>query len=273
LRATQYDIAIDLQGLLKSGVWMGLAPARRKVGFNGTREGSHLFLTERVPIGCRDMHAVERYLSLVEAIGAIPSRVDFGLSVSEVARSRLRGMLRKEGWGPGTPYAVLVPGARWETKRWGAASFARMADRLQGTLGLHVAITGVPADRPLAAGILARMREPVLDLTGRTDLPALMALLAEAKVVVSTDSGPMHLAAALGRPAVCLFGPTAPWRTGPYGKGHRVIRAAVSCSPCFRRRCSHSICMGRIRPEEVEEAVMDVVKAKAKAEPQPWTRA
>ncbi len=267
LRGIRYDIAVDLQGLLKSGLWMGLAPARRKVGFNGTREGSHLFLTERVPVAYPDMHAVERYLSLVEAIGGVTNRVDFGLIPSEEARGRLRGLLQEAGWEPGTPYVVLVPGARWATKRWGEVSFAQVADGLHRTLGLRVAITGVSADRPLARRILQGMREQALDLTGRTDLPALMALLAGAKAVVSTDSGPMHLAAALGTPAVCLFGPTAPWRTGPYGRGHRVIRAAVSCSPCFRRQCPHPICMDRIRPEEVEEAVGEVVKA----EPRSWS--
>jgi len=259
LRRGGYDLAVDLQGLLKSGIWMALASARRKVGYDGTREGSDVFLTDRVPRVSLDVHAVERYLLLVEAVGAGTGELSFGLSVPAGARSHLRELLVEQGWDSCVPYAVLVPAARWESKQWGAAPFAALADRLVDDLGLHVAITGVQTDRPLVEDIVRRMNHPALDLAGRTDMPTLMALQEEAQVVVSTDSGPMHLAAAMGTPVVALFGPTAPWRTGPYGRRHRVIRAGVACSPCFRRECPHRRCMERIRPEQVAEAVADLM--------------
>jgi heptosyltransferase-1 len=128
-----------------------------------------------------------------------------------------------------------------------------------------VAVSGALQDRSLAEMILERMRYPALNLAGRTDLGTLIALMAGAAVVISTDSGPMHLAAALGTPVVALFGPTAPWRTGPYGKGHKVLRAAVSCSPCFLRRCHTRRCMRQIGPEQVLEAVREVLEEKAQA--------
>jgi len=261
----RYDIAIDLQGLLKSGIWMGLARAERKVGYEAAREGSRLFLTERIQDGDPDLHAVERYLLLAEGIGARAIAPEFGLRPSREGREALRGLLGQQGWDPGAPYAVLVPAARWKTKQWGVAAFARTADGLVAEFGFHVAVSGALQDRSLAEMILERMRYPALNLAGRTDLGTLIALMAGAAVVISTDSGPMHLAAALGTPVVALFGPTAPWRTGPYGKGHKVLRAAVSCSPCFLRRCHTRRCMRQIGPEQVLEAVREVLEEKAQA--------
>jgi 3-deoxy-D-manno-octulosonic-acid transferase/heptosyltransferase-1 len=259
LRRPRYDLAIDFQGLMKSGVWMHFAEASRKVGFDGVREWGHIFLTERVSPLHPDLHAVERYLHLVAWIGGEIEGVDFGICPPPDARRRLRKVLQRNGWGGDAPYAVIVPTARWRTKRWEETSFAEVADRLAQDLDLRVAVTGVRQDRSIARGILRRMRHPAVDLAGETDVVTLMALLEGARVVVSVDSGPMHLAAALGTPVVALFGPTAPWRTGPYGRGHRVIRSPSSCSPCFRRLCSRRTCMDRIRPREVVEAVAEVV--------------
>ncbi len=260
LQRKQYDLAIDLQGLLKIGLWMGLSSAHRKAGYDGTREWSHRFLSEKIKGLDFDLHAVERYLVLVEALGGRPAPARFGLSVSEKAREEARRIREADGWDPSAPYAILVPAARWETKRWGEAPFGILADRLVGELGLRVAIAGVGADRPLGEAIRMRMRGAALNLAGRTDLTTLMALLEGARVVVSTDSGPMHLAAALGTPVVAMFGPTAPWRTGPYGRQHRVVREEMACSPCFRRRCSTKQCMKNIRPEAVAEQVEDVIR-------------
>ncbi len=261
----RYDLALDLQGLLKSGIWVGLCRARRKVGYHDGREGSHLFLTKRIQNWDRDLHAVERYLLLVEEIGGGRGKPDFGLAPSKEGTERLRGLLGKGKWEAGVPYAVLVPGARWETKQWDSASFSQTAEGIVRDLGLQVCISGGHRDRPLGEVIIKGMRSPALNLAGSTDIPALMALMAGAAVVISTDSGPMHLAAALGTPVVALFGPTAPWRTGPYGKGHRVLRAAVSCSPCFRRKCQTRRCMRQIRPEQVLDAVKDVIGDRAEA--------
>jgi lipopolysaccharide heptosyltransferase I len=259
LRRQKYDLAIDLQGLLKSGIWMSLAPARRKLGYDGTREGSYLFLNDRIPPVSPDLHAVDRYLALVKAVGANASKVDFGLSVLPEARESLRNLIKSSPWDESKPYAVLVPTARWETKEWGAASFASLADRLFDEFGLQSAITGVHEDAPTVEEIMKRMRRQAVNLAGKTDLHTLMALMEGARVVISTDSGPMHLAAAIGTPVVGVFGPTAPWRTGPYGKGHRAIRSSITCSPCFQRQCSHKTCMARVRHQEVLAAVHEVL--------------
>nr|MDA8161573.1 lipopolysaccharide heptosyltransferase I [Desulfobacteraceae bacterium] len=105
---------------------------------------------------------------------------------------------------------------------------------------------------------------PVFDLTGRTGLKSLAALFEVSTVVLSTDTGPMHLAAAAGVPVVALFGPTAPWRTGPFGVSHKVIRLGLSCSPCFRRSCPEPMCMTGIDTSDVVAAVVSAVKDRQK---------
>ncbi len=119
-------------------------------------------------------------------------------------------------------------------------------------------IVGGPGDRDLASEIAMSAKHPVVDLTGQTDLKTLAALYQRAGAVVSTDTGPMHLAAAAGAPLVALFGPTAPWRTGPFSKRQEVIRLGLGCSPCFRRHCPDPKCMMDILSEQVVEAVRKI---------------
>lgn len=252
-----YDLAVDLQGLLKSGIWMGLAKARRKVGFRCARERlNRLFLNETVGGINSELHAVDRYLQLASWLGC--SKVeepDFGLHAPQEAREYMRKLLASKGWEPDAPWAVLVPSASWPSKRWSQVGFAKLGDQLAKTLGFQVALVGSEQDRPFLEGIKGKMSKGALNLAGGTDIPALMAILEMARVVVSTDSGPMHMAAALGTPVVALFGPTAPWRTGPYGTNNRVVRREISCSPCFRRRCAKRSCMEEIDPQEVFDQV------------------
>lgn len=257
-----YDVALDLQGLMKSGIWMGLVRARRKVGFAPARERlSQIFLTERLGGIDRELHAVDRYLELVASLGCPRVRQpDFGIRPPADALDRVRELLASNGCPPFAPLAVVVPGARWETKRWTEDGLARLGDQMAGSLGLEVVFVGVEGDRPLVSRICHRMGNRALNLAGRTDIPGLMALLEMAWVVVSTDSGPMHMAAALGTPVVALFGPTAPWRTGPYGAKHKIVRVNLPCSPCFRRRCSTRQCMHGIEPGEVLSKVEQVLE-------------
>jgi heptosyltransferase I len=236
LRAQPFDLVIDLQGLLKSAVWVALAKSPRKLGYNSTREGSHLALTEKLPPYDPEAHAVERYLNVARYLGAPESPPRFRLAhlLDEASELPVEIMTR--------PYAVLHPGARWPTKLWPAAAWARLAEWLAAR-DLTVALSGSAADQTLADAILAQSQAHILNLAGRTSLGELAALLQVAAFAVTTDTGPMHLAAALGAPVVALFGPTAPWRTGPFGQGHEVVRLGLDCSPCFQRRCPEPRCL------------------------------
>jgi heptosyltransferase I len=250
LRSRQYDIVIDLQGLLKSGVVIGLARAKRKIGFAGTRELSHLFLNERLPPYNIEKHALERYLDVARYLGAVDPPPVCTLPIGRelpVMRERLRGLVAE-----GRKVVVLNPVARWKTKLWQEEKFAQLADRLVLERNAVVVLTGSPSDRAVTGRIRAMMQQPVLDWAGETTLRELAALAALADLFITTDTGPMHLAAAAGGRVVALFGPTAPWRTGPYGPGHVVVRAGITCSPCFRRECNDRVrCMETISVEDV----------------------
>ncbi|MCK9376871.1 MAG: lipopolysaccharide heptosyltransferase I [Syntrophobacterales bacterium] len=248
LRAQPFDLVVDVQGLLKSAVWVALAKSSRKVGYDRTRELSYLALTERVPPFDPEAHAVRRYLNLAHYLGAPPAPLRFRLGLDAAADTR--ALL------PATddrPLAVLHPGARWATKLWPAASWATLATHLHGR-GLRVAITGSAADQELATDIIEQSQTPIINLAGRTSLAELAAVLRRARLAVTTDTGAMHLAAALGTPLVALFGPTAPWRTGPFGQGHQVVRLDLACSPCFKRRCPAPRCLSDLTPDLVAAA-------------------
>jgi lipopolysaccharide heptosyltransferase I len=254
LRMEPFDLVIDLQGLLKSAGWAALARGARKLGYDRTREFSYLFLTERLAPFDPEAHAVWRYLNVARHLGApsAPPRFRLGLRLPE----NLHQLLGPE---TGQPLAVLHPGARWPTKLWPAAHFARLAGWLARDQGFRVVITGSPGDRGLAREIVTRAEGPLLNLAGRTSLGELAALLGKARLAVTTDTGPMHLAAALGTPVAALFGPTAPWRTGPFGHGHEVVRLALPCSPCFRRHCPEPRCLTELTVSNAQEAVEKIL--------------
>ena len=154
-------------------------------------------------------------------------------------------------------FIAVNPVAFWETKLWEDQKFAELGDRLREELGIGIVLTGGEAG-PLER-IRGRMRTEAVNLGGRTTLRELACLYRQASLLVTTDSGPMHLAAAMGTPVVALFGPTDPARTGPYGPGHRVIRRALSCAPCLRKRCDNPRCMTEISVEEVFATVREMV--------------
>ncbi len=250
LRSTRYDIAVDFQGLLKSGILMGLARAKRKIGFDRTRELSYLFLNERLPAYDIEKHALERYLDIARYLGAHDPAPVCTLPIErEIARMRQRTAVMK---GAGKPLVVINPVARWKTKLWRESNFAELADRLVLEKKAVVIFTGSAADRDVNQRIISRMKQPAENWAGETSLKELAALAALSDLFITTDTGPMHLAAAAGAKVLALFGPTAPWRTGPYGKSPVTVRAGIECSPCFKRTCEDNIsCMEGISVEDV----------------------
>jgi heptosyltransferase-1 len=254
LRETRFDLVIDLQGLLKSAGWTALAKSPRKIGYARTREFSYLPLTERLAPFDPEAHAVWRYLHIARYLGApeSPPRFRLGLQMPE----DLGPLLPSEG---DRPLVILHPGARWPTKLWPTAGWAGLAAWLRGDLGLQVVLTGSPEDRVLGQAIVAAAGVPVVNLAGRTTLAELAALLKRARLAVTVDTGPMHLAAALGTRVAALFGPTAPWRTGPFGPGHEVVRLDLPCSPCFKRECPAPRCLAELPEALVRRAVEKIL--------------
>ncbi len=271
LRAVRYDMVLDFQALLKSSVWVFAARGTRKIGFGrGMQhsEGSYLFLNERVEAVSMETHALDRGLMLLEAAGISRGPVVYDLPITAEAHSRACGLLLEAGVSPENRYIAIHPMPRWPTKQWYPERFAAVADSLR-QCGLQVVFTGSKDDRPSVDEIFSSLQGPAARLDGKLDLKALSAIFQRATVVLSTDTGPMHIAAAVDTPVVAVFGPTAPNRTGPYGSGHKVVRAGVECSPCFSRRCPSSAeenmaCMKGIEVDEVVRAVLETLEAEAK---------
>lgn len=264
IRFQEYDIVIDFQGLFKSGVLAFFSRGKRKVGYDHTREFSYLFLNEKVAPYDRDAHAVERYLNLVTYLGAEHISYSFPLALTPEVRENVQRLLQLHGIREGLPIIVLSPWARWKSKLWGEHNFARLADLLMDNLNGQVILTGSRENRDGNARILSRMKNKGHDLAGKTTLRELAHLLSLSDCIVTVDSGPLHIASAVNIPVISLFGPTAPWRTGPYplGKG-TVIRKDLSCSPCFERTCEELTCMKGIEVEEVFEVLKITVKDSA----------
>ncbi|MCP4105851.1 MAG: lipopolysaccharide heptosyltransferase II [Desulfobacteraceae bacterium] len=266
LRNTHYDLVIDFQALLKSGVLIGLAKGERKAGFDKGMEHmehSYLFLNERIKPVAMDNHAILRSMMLLDALGIETDEIEYKLPVREQDRKRVDDLLARYGAVESKGkklLAALNPVAKWETKLWSNPKFAILADKLAEKYNARIVLTGGPEDRPVIQDIISRMKTHAVNLAGETTLKMLAALFEKTNFVVTTDTGPMHLAAAVGTPVVALFGPTAPWRTGPFGNNHQVIRAGLECSPCFKRQCSTTECMEQISVQNVMEGVEKIIQ-------------
>jgi len=259
---TRYDIILDFQALLKSGVLIGLARGGRKIGFDKGmqhQEHSYIFLNERIKPFDMEVHALTRGMMLLESIGIHSHEAVFNVPVSDQDRDAANDLLMQHGIKMPKLLVAINPMAKWETKLWDNLKFSNLADRLIKQANADVIFTGSHEDSEAIKDIISNMKAGAANLAGRTDLKTLAALYEKASIVVSTDTGPMHLAAAIGTPVVALFGPTAPWRTGPFGHGHTIIRADLECGPCFKRQCKTIDCMKQITVDQVFDAAMSAI--------------
>jgi heptosyltransferase-1 len=247
LRQRPYDLVIDFHGLFKSSIIVLLSSGKRKLGYDSLQELSGLFLNEKIP---EDMnkHAVDRYLDFPRYLGANVNNAEFILPVNEKAEANTQLLLNQYGLDDNN-FIAINPIAYWETKLWDDDNFARLADLIRNNLKMNVVFTG--SEKSSIEGITSKMKTKGINLGGQTTLLELAYLDKKARFVITTDSGPMHLAAAVGTPVVALFGPTDPARTGPYGEGHTIVRAGLPCSPCFLKKCPTRKCMQDISPEQV----------------------
>jgi lipopolysaccharide heptosyltransferase I len=231
LHRRHYDVVLDLQGLFKSALYVLATGASIRVGFAGGREGAPWVLTHRVVAPPQPVHAVERYLALAAAVDATDPVHECGISLSRedvaAATTHLATCPR--------PRVVLHPAARWRTKLWEIPRWREVATALLAE-GIGVVLTGSLEDRAIAQSICSGMNPRLLSLVGRLTLKQLVAVLRDVDLMVTVDSGPMHIAAAVGTPVVALFGATDPRRTGPLGPG-RILRRELPCSPCLQRHC------------------------------------
>ena len=262
LRDTRYDMVFDFQALLKSGILIALARGRRKVGFGKGlehMEHSYIFLNERIQAVDMEIHALSRGMMLLDAVGIPTNEVEYKLPVSDHDRKKIDELMKQHGINGERSLIAINPVAKWETKLWPNKKFAELADMLVDQYNLKIVFTGGIKDYSIIQTITSSMKGRAINFAGKTTLTELAALYEKAALVISTDTGPMHLAAAVETPVVALFGPTAPWRTGPYGTGHQIITAELECSPCFKRRCETTECMYQISAKQVMAAVKKII--------------
>jgi heptosyltransferase I len=256
LRQRHYDLAIDFHGLFKSSMIVFLSRSTRKLGYDSLQELSGLFLNEKIPEDMKK-HAVDRYLDFPRYLGAKIDNAEFVLPPDKEAQAKVKILMDKYHLED-KKFIAVNPIALWETKLWSNEKFAELARLINDNLQMKVVITG--SDRETLDKITSSANKEIINLGGQTSIPELACLYKKARIVISTDSGPMHLTAAVGTPVIALFGPTDPARTGPYGSGHTIIRTELACSPCFLKKCSTKKCMEDITPRQVFAVVEKLIK-------------
>jgi heptosyltransferase-2 len=260
LQASQYDTAYVLPNSLKSALVPYFAKIPKRIGFTG--EMRYGLLTEARKLDKIKLPLmVERFAQLAEETGyAIQNGIPHPhLSVSKETRDLV---LRKLDLSLGHPVAIFCPGAEYgPAKRWPVQYYAELAQHLR-TQGFAVWLIGSPKDREVAEKIVSLGNQPVRNLCGTTDLGDAIALLSCASLVVSNDSGLMHIAAALDRPMLAIFGSSSPQFTPPLSVQAKVLKLDLPCSPCFKRECplGHFNCMMQLTPSEVGKHVTTILE-------------
>jgi lipopolysaccharide heptosyltransferase II len=272
LRAQHFDWVIDLQCLMRSGAFAWLANGKFLIGLDEPREGARGFYDAAVRRASYHTHAVDWYLAVLPRLGVpvhwnfpwLPERPVVAAEVkrkwqieSSVGVQALvcpGGTLKRELQ---PRWIALQPGARWLTKRWPVDYFAELVRLLAKNFpDTRVTILGNGKDKPLGEIIARTAPERCLDLCGQTSLPEMVEWLRLCDLIVTNDTGPMHVAAALNKPLVALFGPTEPRRTGPYGHLEDVLRIDLPCSPCLKSHCHYekpNECLKALSPATVFE--------------------
>jgi lipopolysaccharide heptosyltransferase I len=262
LREARYDLVIDLQGLFRSALFSAATRAPVRIGFAraGAREGAWLAYTHHIAIQNPEVHAIDRYLWLAPMLGLDDAPPDLRVYPASEAVEKASRLIAENRF---EKFAVLVPGTKWETKHWSPERFAE-AGRALAKRGFGIFVAGSPDEKSLCAKVAA-LCPGAIDLAGKTSLSELAAILERTAICITNDSGPMHLAVALGRPVVSIFGPTNPVLVGPYGHPESVVRSGLACSPCrFRKlsQCPHDhACMEQVSAAMVIERIDAVLGA------------
>lgn len=266
VRTRRFDVAFDLQGLLKSAFWVRLSGAKHRVGYHGkaAREGSWLAYNQRVKIPFDDMHIIERHLFLVGSFLDHPTKPvpAAGIPDRPEVRSRVEAWLEQlERHGP---LVVLNPGAGWPTKQWPAAMYGRLASSLVDN-GCDVLVLWGPGEEELAEEVRLGAASDGVHVLPPTDFYEMIEVLRHADLTIAGDTGPLHIAAAVGTLTVGIYGPSEVVRNGPYGDGHLVVRNDLDCLECWKHKCGPPLdrrCMTELSVDFVQNACMQQLAKK-----------
>jgi heptosyltransferase I len=260
LRAAAYDLVVDMHGQFRTAALTLATGAPARIGFDrprasvwdasprkfpeqarkhawqGAREGSWVAYTHHIPVPTLDLHAVDRYLNVGPILGLDQEPADFSFPIPQSAVSHVETLLAQFGANR-ADIVIMAPGTIWETKHWGSDEFAKVAGHFLSK-GFAVILIGSQRERVVCEEVAA-LAPGAIDLAGMTALSELAALIRRSAINITNDSGPMHLAVALDRPVVSIFGPTDPVWIGPYRRANAVLHADLECSPCYLRKLKH----------------------------------
>ena len=256
LRREQFDLAILFQNAMEAALISRLAGIPRRLGY--ATDGRRLLLNYQVPISDteRRLHHTDYYLNLLSSRGIKTSKAALKLFTSEHEL-----LWAQKNLAPHGSWAAINPGASYgSAKRWIPQRFAAVADLLHEKSGQNIVLIGGPGENDIGHDIEAMMTSQPLNLIGKTTVREMMAILKQCNVLITNDSGPMHVAAALGTPLVAIFGPTDHTTTSPVSSNARLIHKTVACAPCLLRQCpkDHQ-CMKAVTAEEVFQAAAELL--------------
>ena len=265
----RFDLALDLHGTLRSRSCLRALSADRRLSYRKDALLRRLWAAGwmRGRMQGPQRHTIDRYLEPLGRLGIAPACTVPGLKIAPGELEAARALLTEAGIRDPSRTAAVVPGARWPNKCWSPASFAAVAAGLRNTEGLEPVIVGDAADREAAEAVRVQVPGGAAQLAGRTGLTGLAALLSLARVAVANDSGPAHLAAAVGTPVVTIFGPThEAFGFAPRGARVRVISRDLPCRPCTVHgglRCPRNrrACLDDIAPAEVLSVARDLLRS------------
>jgi lipopolysaccharide heptosyltransferase I len=222
LRRSKFDIVIDLQGLFRTAFLAWLSGCKMRFGMADARELAHIFYTHKVTQDQDCVHLVDYYLKIIQAAGASETQVQFLLPIDSAAVNSVSRLLESYEIKPDN-YAVFVPSSAQRNKCWPIECFAALADKISSQFGLSIVATGIASEKSDIERLKNLANTPIANLAGATSLSELTALLKSARLVVGNDTGPGHIAAALGTPLVLIFGWSNPARVAPYGRNNCVV--------------------------------------------------
>lgn len=222
LRKSKFDAVFDFQGLFRTASLALLSGCKKRFGMTNARELAHIFYTDKVPQDSNCYHLVDYYLKIIRAAGASEIDIKFVLPKNSKAAGSVDRLLKSHGITENN-YAVLIPGSAHRDKCWPKKHFAALADRITSQFGLSIVATGTTPEISIIEKLKSLSNVPIINLAGQTSLNELIALLRNAKIVVSNDTGPGHIAAALDVPLAIIFGRSNPVRVAPYGRKQCVV--------------------------------------------------
>jgi len=255
LRREHFDLTLDLQRIFKSGFFSLLSGARRRIGFHrrNSKELNWLFNNEYIPYYRETLSKLDHYLKFTEYLGlSDPANLEFGfkhLDVNQMAPPAVVEIQNK--------FIAVVMGSSWESKDWHFEGYYNFVQYVLNNLKRPVILLGGNSQKPIAARLVKKTNSHgVFDLTGNS-LLEMIAVLKAAAAAVGPDSGPGHLAAAVGTPYITLFGPTPADRHAPYGCEHLIVQSDLNCVPCYKKQCPdrHKQCMENIDVDDVAEKI------------------